>query len=160
MKFSPDSPGVRPARRRGGEWQLYDITFGAKGFRGVVGRLKRVPPYGIEVFCFFFSKKKALACGGAARKAPDCASLHPGYGFLDVVAKKGLGAGVEDGVGVEAVFGVEFRDVAGLAEVVGAEGDDALAADGAEPGVAGGVAVEDGDEGGIAGQGGDRKSVV
>ena len=66
-----------------------------------------------------------------------------------------MGAGIQDGVGVQAVFAVEVWNIGAFAEVFGAEGDHALAADGAEPGVGGRVAVQDCDEGGVSGEGGE-----
>lgn len=53
------------------------------------------------------------------------------------------------------MFAVEVWNIGAFAEVFGAEGDHALAADGAEPGVGGRVAVQDGDEGGVSGEGGE-----
>ena len=57
-----------------------------------------------------------------------------------------LGAGVQDRVHVHAVFAIEVGQVAALAETVGAERDHALAAHRAQPGMRGGMAVQDRDQ--------------
>jgi hypothetical protein len=59
-------------------------------------------------------------------------------GYYDL-REQSLGAGVQDRVGVHAVFPVKVRDVAGLAEMV--RGDGALVGDD-NAGAAGGMASE------------------
>ena len=65
---------------------------------------------------------------------------------------QGLRAGVEDGVRIDAVFGVQVGQIPALAEMVGSERHHTLAAHRAEPGMRRGMTVQHGDQSGIRGE--------